>query len=242
MLSLVDRKDSVEATLRERRQAAGPAVRPRVGVGRPAAQQRGPGPGKNQGRRWTRRDSSSSTSSAARPIRTSWPSATWPASPCWPTRPATRARWRPRSLAGQAAAFEPRAIPAVVFTEPEVAWAGLTQTEAQQQDRTVEVAQFPWAASGRAQAIGRTDGLTKWIVDPQSERLLGCGIVGCRRRRSDRRGGAGHRDGRLGPRPGRDRSIRIPRWAKPWAPPRKYSRRGDGSLSAAISRDCQSTG
>jgi dihydrolipoamide dehydrogenase len=82
------------------------------------------------------------------------------------------------AIAGHKVAFEPRAIPAVVFTDPEIAWAGLTETEAKAQGRTVEVAQFPWAASGRAQSIGRTEGLTKWLVDPASERVLGCGIVG----------------------------------------------------------------
>ncbi len=83
------------------------------------------------------------------------------------------------ALAGKTAAFEPLAIPAVVFTDPEIAWAGLTETEAKAEGRQVEAAQFPWVASGRAQAIGRTEGLTKWIVDPQTERVLGCGIVGC---------------------------------------------------------------
>jgi dihydrolipoamide dehydrogenase len=82
------------------------------------------------------------------------------------------------ALAGHASAFQPRAIPAVVFTDPEIAWAGLTESEARQQDRRVEIAQFPWAASGRAQSIGRTEGLTKWLVEPESGRLLGCGIVG----------------------------------------------------------------
>jgi dihydrolipoamide dehydrogenase len=82
------------------------------------------------------------------------------------------------ALAGQAAAFEPRAIPAVVFTDPEIAWAGLTETEAKGQGRKVQVAQFPWAASGRAQAIGRTEGMTKWVVDPDTQRVVGCGIVG----------------------------------------------------------------
>jgi dihydrolipoamide dehydrogenase len=82
------------------------------------------------------------------------------------------------ALAGGPSVFEPRAIPAVVFTDPEIAWAGLTETQAQQQGRKVEVAQFPWAASGRAVAIGRTEGLTKWLIDPQSQRVLGCGIVG----------------------------------------------------------------
>ncbi|MGO8745373.1 MAG: dihydrolipoyl dehydrogenase [Thermoguttaceae bacterium] len=81
-------------------------------------------------------------------------------------------------LAGHSAAFNPRAIPAVVFTDPEIAWAGMTETEAKKAGRKIEVAQFPWAASGRAQSEGRTEGLTKWIIDPQSRRVLGCGIVG----------------------------------------------------------------
>jgi len=81
-------------------------------------------------------------------------------------------------LAGHAVAFEPRAIPAVVFTDPEIAWAGLTETEAKRQDRKIEVAVFPWGASGRAQSVGRPDGLTKWILDPESGRVVGCGIVG----------------------------------------------------------------
>ena len=82
------------------------------------------------------------------------------------------------ALLGGPAAFEPRAIPAVVFTDPEIAWAGLTESEAKQQGRRVDVARFPWAASGRAQAVGRTEGLTKWLIDPETDRLLGCGILG----------------------------------------------------------------
>ena len=81
-------------------------------------------------------------------------------------------------IAGRPAAFEPQAIPAVVFTDPEIAWAGLTAEEAQRTGRDVAVAQYPWQASGRAIAIGRTDGLTKWLVDPSTDRVLGCGIVG----------------------------------------------------------------
>jgi dihydrolipoamide dehydrogenase len=82
-------------------------------------------------------------------------------------------------LAGhQSAVFSPQAIPAVVFTDPEIAWAGLTETEAKQQGRAVAAAQFPWAASGRAQSMGRTEGLTKWLIDPPSGRVIGCGIVG----------------------------------------------------------------
>jgi dihydrolipoamide dehydrogenase len=81
-------------------------------------------------------------------------------------------------LAGHPAAFEPAAIPAVVFTDPEIAWAGLTVEEAKRAGREITVAQYPWQASGRAIAIGRTDGLTKWIIDPGTDRVLGCGIVG----------------------------------------------------------------
>jgi len=69
-------------------------------------------------------------------------------------------------------------IPAVVFTDPEVAWCGLTETEAKQQGIEVKVAKFPWAASGRALTLDRTDGLTKLIIDPDTERILGVGIVG----------------------------------------------------------------
>jgi dihydrolipoamide dehydrogenase len=81
-------------------------------------------------------------------------------------------------LAGEPAAFDNLAIPAVVFTDPEVAWCGLTETEAKNTNREVKVARFPWAASGRAQTISRTEGLTKLLFDPKTERVLGVGIVG----------------------------------------------------------------
>jgi dihydrolipoamide dehydrogenase len=81
-------------------------------------------------------------------------------------------------ILGRAAEFDRRAIPAVVFTDPEVAWAGVTEEEAKQQGLSYEAVVYPWAASGRAQALGCTDGLTKWIIDPETERVLGCGIVG----------------------------------------------------------------
>jgi dihydrolipoamide dehydrogenase len=81
-------------------------------------------------------------------------------------------------LAGKPAAFEPQAIPAVVFTDPEIAWAGLTLAEAEKAGRDVATAVYPWQASGRAIANGRTDGLTRWVIDPESARVLGCGIVG----------------------------------------------------------------
>ncbi len=81
-------------------------------------------------------------------------------------------------LMGEPAEFDNRAIPAVVFTDPEVAWCGLTETEAKEKGIEVKVVRFPWAASGRAQAIDRTDGLTKMILDPVTDRVLGMGIVG----------------------------------------------------------------
>jgi dihydrolipoamide dehydrogenase len=82
------------------------------------------------------------------------------------------------ALLGHPAGFEPAAIPAVIFTDPEIAWAGLMEDQAKREGRKVTVAVYPWAASGRAQALGRAEGLTKWIVDPNTERLLGCGMVG----------------------------------------------------------------
>ena len=82
------------------------------------------------------------------------------------------------ALHGEPALFAPRAIPAVVFTDPEIAWAGLTEHEAVAQGRTVEISRYPWAASGRAQALGRTEGMTKLIVDPETDAVLGVGMVG----------------------------------------------------------------
>ena len=81
-------------------------------------------------------------------------------------------------LLGEPAEWSPRAIPAVIFTDPEIAWAGPTQKEAEGQNVPHEVLKFPWAASGRAVSIARTEGLTKMLVDPESKRVLGVGIVG----------------------------------------------------------------
>jgi dihydrolipoamide dehydrogenase len=81
-------------------------------------------------------------------------------------------------IAGHKYTFEPNAIPAVVFTDPEVAWAGLTETQAQAEGRQIKVAKFPWGASGRAVTIDRTEGMTKMLIDPETERVLGVGIVG----------------------------------------------------------------
>ena len=82
------------------------------------------------------------------------------------------------AIAGERVAFEPLAIPAVVFTDPEIAWCGLTENDAKKQNREVAVARFPWAASGRALTLDRPDGMTKLILDPKTERVLGVGIVG----------------------------------------------------------------
>jgi dihydrolipoamide dehydrogenase len=81
-------------------------------------------------------------------------------------------------IAGKNVRYEPAAIPAVVFTDPEIAWAGLTDADAKAQGIAVQVTRFPWAASGRAAALGRSEGLTKLVIEPESERLLGVGIVG----------------------------------------------------------------
>jgi dihydrolipoamide dehydrogenase len=82
------------------------------------------------------------------------------------------------AIAGKPAAFDNLAVPAVVFTDPEIAWCGLTEAEAARKQRAVQVAKFPWAASGRAATLGRSDGLTKLVADPESKRVLGVGIVG----------------------------------------------------------------
>lgn len=82
------------------------------------------------------------------------------------------------AIAGKKSVFEPAAIPAVVFTDPEVAWCGLTETEASSKGIDVKVAKFPWGASGRATTLGRNDGMTKLLVDPKTERILGVGMVG----------------------------------------------------------------
>ena len=81
-------------------------------------------------------------------------------------------------LNGENSDFKNRVIPAVVFTDPEIAWAGLTENEAHAQGRNVKVVKFPWGASGRAQTLGRGEGLTKLLIDPESERIIGVGLTG----------------------------------------------------------------
>jgi dihydrolipoamide dehydrogenase len=82
------------------------------------------------------------------------------------------------AILGHKVVFEPRAIPAVVFTDPEIAWAGLTEIKARELNLKFEVAKFPWAASGRATTLDRSDGVTKLIIDQDSQRILGVGICG----------------------------------------------------------------
>lgn len=88
------------------------------------------------------------------------------------------ARVAVEAIAGKRVAYEPQAVPAVVFTDPELAWCGLTEHDAKQQGRAVTVSRFPWAASGRAITLGRPDGMTKLVVDAESDAVLGVGIVG----------------------------------------------------------------
>ena len=82
------------------------------------------------------------------------------------------------AIAGHSAAFDPRAIPAVVYTSPEIAWCGVTEAEAKAQGLEIKVGKFPWGASGRAIAMGRPEGTTKIIADANTHRVLGVGIVG----------------------------------------------------------------
>ncbi|NUP99135.1 MAG: dihydrolipoyl dehydrogenase [Armatimonadetes bacterium] len=88
------------------------------------------------------------------------------------------ARIAVEAILGEPAIYDPAAIPAVVFTDPELAWCGLTETEAKTRGRDIKITRFPWAASGRATTLGRNDGLTKIIADAHTERVLGVGIAG----------------------------------------------------------------
>lgn len=88
------------------------------------------------------------------------------------------ARVAARAIAGSDAALEPKAIPFVEYTHPEVAECGLSERQAEKENRRLKVAKFPWSASGRAATIGQSDGLTKLIIEPDTEKVLGVGIVG----------------------------------------------------------------
>jgi dihydrolipoamide dehydrogenase len=91
---------------------------------------------------------------------------------------AKEARVAVEAICGEPSAFDRVVIPYVVFTDPEVAWCGLTESEAKARGIPIAVARFPWAASGRALTLDRPDGMTKVILDPRTERILGVGIVG----------------------------------------------------------------
>ena len=82
------------------------------------------------------------------------------------------------AIAGRNAVFDPAAVPAVVFTDPEIAWCGQTEEAARAAGREVVAARYPWQASGRAATLGSTEGLTKLVIDAETERVLGAGIVG----------------------------------------------------------------
>ena len=82
------------------------------------------------------------------------------------------------AIAGKKTGYDPKAIPAVVYTDPEIAWCGLMEWEARENNIPIEIAKFPWAASGRAATLGRNDGQTKLLIDPKTRRVLGVGIAG----------------------------------------------------------------
>lgn len=91
---------------------------------------------------------------------------------------AHEARVAVEAAAGEKTEWDPRAIPAVVFTDPEVAYCGLTENDAKERGIEVEVAKFPWGASGRAQTLGRAEGVTKLVLEPKTGRVLGVGLTG----------------------------------------------------------------
>ena len=195
--------------------------------------------GKHQGDGRRARVSSSRRAAARPPTRTSWPSATWPASRCWPTRRRTKARSPPKCWPANRPRSSPLAIPAVVFTDPEIAWAGLTADEAKRDGRDGDDRAVSLAGQRPGDGHRPTDGLTKWLVDPETDRVLGCGIVGSGAGRTDRRGGGGHRDGLHGPRRGRldPPPSHAQRNASPlpakstWAPPPRSTDRSGSRLS-----------
>jgi dihydrolipoamide dehydrogenase len=97
---------------------------------------------------------------------------------CWLTRPCTKPRWRRKSPRARRVYFDARVIPSVAYTDPEVAWVGLTETDAKKNGIAYKKGQFPWAASGRSLALGRDEGFTKLLFDPLTHRVLGGGMVG----------------------------------------------------------------
>ena len=105
-------------------------------------------------------------------------SATSSASRCSRTKPCIKDTWPPRTPPGGKSFFDARQIPSVAYTDPEIAWTGLTEQDAKARNVAFKKAVFPWVASGRALANGRAEGLTKLLFDPETHRLLGGAIVG----------------------------------------------------------------
>jgi len=111
-----------------------------------------------------------------------------------------------------------------VFTDPELAWCGLTEAEAKEKGVKFEVSKFPWSASGRALSFDRVDGMTKMLMDPESGRVLGVGIVGAGAGRIDRRGDTGHGNGRDGGGHRAERFTRIQRCPRQsWNAPKRFT-------------------
>ena len=188
--------DERHRELRRRGRAEGSDLRLRAGLDRPAAEREDRGPRQDPGARSTPRASSRPTTSAAPPSRRSSRSATWPASRCWRTRRRTRrASPSKRSPATRRCSSRRRFPP---WSSPIRRSPGPAspRREAEKQGRKVEVAKFPWRASGRAIAIDRVDGMTKLLIDPDDRAHPRRRHRRVRRRRADRRRRARDRDGR----------------------------------------------
>lgn len=106
------------------------------------------------------------------------PSAISVASPCWHTKASYEGKIAAEVIAGQKAEYDAMTVPSVAYTDPEIAWMGLTEEEAEKKGIPVEKSVFPWNASGRNLTMGRRDGLTKLLWDKSSKRLLGAAIAG----------------------------------------------------------------
>ena len=177
-----DAKNGITVTLRRRGLAErrpGADVRSRARVDRPQAELRDSRSRQDAREGRTSAASSRSTSARATAEPNIFAIGDVVGEPMLAHKASHEARVAVEAIAGHTVAFEPQAIPAVVFTDPEVAWCGLTETDAQKQGRKVESrASSRGRALGRAVAIDRPDGMTKLVIDPETERMLGVGIVG----------------------------------------------------------------
>ena len=122
--------------------------------------------------------SSKSISNYARTLTTFSRLAILLVSQCWHTKQSTKVTSLRKLFPVRKHYFDPKVIPSIAYTDPEVAWAGLTEKEAKEQGIAIETAVFPWSASGRAIASGATDGFTKLIFDKETHRILGGAMVG----------------------------------------------------------------